>query len=128
MPNRSPRAAAEGDNPSSRALERLERLAWHWDRAFGIPGTKYRIGWDGIIGLVPGIGDTLALAPAAYIVWSARRMGVPTHVLIRMLGNTGADWVIGLVPLLGDVLDFGFKSNSRNVALLRKHLEKQTPV
>lgn len=105
-------------------LERLERLAHRMDAAFGIPGTRYRLGWDSVLGLVPGVGDTLALAPSAYILYEARRMGAPKWLITRMLGNTGFDWIVGLVPLIGDVFDIGVKSNIRNVAMLRAHMQK----
>ena len=108
-----------------RRLERLERLARRMDRAFRIPGTGIRVGWDGIIGLVPGVGDTLTLLPAAWILAEAHRMGAPTGLKLRMGLNTGLDWALGLVPLAGDILDIGIKSNSRNVALLRAHFERE---
>ncbi|MFD1344210.1 DUF4112 domain-containing protein [Litorisediminicola beolgyonensis] len=109
-----------------RRLERVERLAHRMDRAFRLPGTRIRLGWDSIIGLVPGVGDTLALAPAAYILLTAHRMGVSTGTLIKMASNVGIDWLIGLVPLAGDILDVGYKSNSRNARLLREHVEAQS--
>lgn len=105
-------------------LDHLERLANRMDRAFRVPGTRFRFGWDSILGLVPGIGDTLALTPAAYILWQARQIGAPKRLQARMLANTGFDWVVGLVPLVGDIFDIGVKSNSRNVALLRVHMQK----
>lgn len=105
-------------------LERLEALAAQMDSAFRIPGTSIRLGYDSLLGLVPGIGDTLALAPAGYILWKARGLGVPNTGLARMIGNVGIDAIIGSIPLIGDIFDVGFKANRRNVALLRKHLER----
>ena len=105
-------------------LARLERAARLMDSAVRIPGTRIRVGLDSIVGLVPGIGDTLALAPGAWIIGSAWNMGAPGHVLGRMAVNSGIDWAIGTVPLIGDLFDVGFKANLRNVALLREHLEK----
>jgi hypothetical protein len=107
------------------ALSRVERLAHRMDRAFRLPGTRIRVGWDSILGLVPGIGDTLALAPAAYIMQTAYQMGVPKSTLARMGVNVGVDWLIGLVPLAGDILDVGYKSNTRNAQLLRRHVERR---
>ena len=75
------------------------------------------------MGLVPGVGDLLALAPAAYIIGSARRMGAPAPLMGRMLFNTGVDTVFGAIPLLGDLFDVGWKGNLRNAALLRRHLQ-----
>ena len=104
-------------------LDTLERLARRMDSAFRIPLTGIRIGWDSLLGLIPGVGDAAALAPAGYIVYRAHQMGAPRHVLVRMGGNIALDAVLGSVPLLGDLFDIGFKANRRNVALLRKHRE-----
>lgn len=106
-----------------RRVERVERVARTMDRAFRVPLTGIRIGWDSIIGVVPGIGDTLALAPALWILNEAREMGAPKPLLVQMAGNIGVDWVIGLVPLIGDILDVAYKSNLRNAALLRAWVE-----
>ncbi|WP_407493308.1 DUF4112 domain-containing protein [Pseudooceanicola sp. MF1-13] len=104
-------------------LDKVDRIARVMDRAVRIPGTSIRMGLDSIIGWVPGVGDTLTLAPSLYIIELARREGVPGHKLARMLGNIGVDWLIGLVPLIGDIFDIGWKSNTRNAALLRDHIE-----
>ncbi len=114
--------------PERSKLERLERLADRMDAAFRLPGTRIRIGWDSIVGLVPGIGDTLAVLPAAHIVNESRRMGASNTALARMVANVGIDYVIGLVPLLGDIFDVGFKANRRNVAILREELDRRGPV
>lgn len=103
-------------------LDRLDRIADLMDSAVRIPGTGIRIGLDSIIGLVPGVGDTLALLPGAWIIWSAYRMGVPKHTLGRMGANAAIDWAVGSVPVLGDIFDVGFKSKKRNVRLLREAL------
>jgi len=104
-------------------LDRVDRIARVMDRAVRIPGTSIRMGLDSILGWVPGIGDTLTLAPSLYIIELARREGVPSHKLARMFGNMGIDWLIGLVPLIGDIFDIGWKSNTRNAKLLRDHIE-----
>ncbi len=106
-----------------RAVARAELLARRMDSAFRLPMTRIRVGWDSILGLVPGIGDTLALMPLAYHLNTARQLEVPNSTMARMVANSGVDWVIGLVPLIGDVFDVGFKSNLRNAALLRAHVE-----
>jgi hypothetical protein len=103
-------------------IRRLERLATLLDDRFRIPGTRFRFGWDGIIGLVPGIGDAAGAACAAYIIAEAARLGVPRRVILRMLANMGVDAVLGLIPLVGDLFDAGYKANRRNVALLLRHL------
>ncbi|SER95877.1 protein of unknown function [Tranquillimonas rosea] len=105
-------------------LAHLERLAGRLDSAFRIPGTGIRFGWDGLLGLIPGIGDFAAAAPAGYIILRAQQLGTPNHVLAQMALNTGIDTVVGTIPLIGDIFDVGWKGNRRNVALLRKHLER----
>ncbi len=93
------------------------------DRAFRLPFTRIRLGWDSIIGLVPGVGDTLALAPAFWIVAQAHQAGVPKHTIGKMGVNIGIDWLVGLVPLVGDLLDVGYKANTKNAALMRSWAE-----
>jgi hypothetical protein len=102
-------------------LDALENLADWLDSKFEIPGTGIRFGLDPILGLLPGIGDTLSAIPAGHIVLTAQRLGAPPALLAKMLANIGIDAVIGFVPMLGDLLDVGFKANRRNVALLRAH-------
>ncbi len=106
-----------------RALARAETLARRMDAAFRVPFTGIRIGWDGLIGFIPGVGDTVSLFPLAYHLHTARTLGVPRNTMVRMGLNSGVDWLIGLVPLVGDLFDVGFKSNLRNAALLRTHVE-----
>jgi hypothetical protein len=105
-------------------VERLRRLARLLDNAVAIPGTRYRIGLDPIIGLVPGIGDVIGALFSTIIIFQAARLGAPRATLIRMLANVGLDTLVGEIPLLGDLFDFGWKSNSRNIALLEQHLER----
>ena len=92
-----------------------------------IPGTRIRVGLDSMLGLVPGIGDLLALVPAGYIVAQAARMGATPSLLVRMGANIGLDAAIGAVPLIGDIFDIGWKANRRNVGLLRRHLDRHPP-
>ncbi|WP_425050792.1 DUF4112 domain-containing protein [Psychromarinibacter sp. S121] len=117
-------AAAAGPMPArdlTRELDGLEAIAHRMDTLFRVPVVGVRVGLDSILGLIPGIGDTAALAPAAYILYRAHEMGAPKHMLARMGVNVGLDWLIGLVPLVGDLADIGFKANRRNVAMLRRH-------
>ena len=104
-------------------LEKLERVAHKMDRAFRIPFTGIRLGYDSILGLIPGVGDAATLVPAGYIIMKSRQMGAPPHLIGRMAFNTGIDALIGTIPLFGDLFDIGNKSNSRNVAMLKSHLE-----
>jgi hypothetical protein len=107
-----------------RRLERAERLAFVLDNAIRIPGTRLRFGLDPLLGLVPGLGDAIGALASAWIVVEAVRFGAPRAVLVRMLYNIGIDSLIGAVPALGDAFDFVWKSDAKNVALLRRHLEQ----
>jgi len=109
--------------PDRRSIERLRQLAYLLDDRFRIPGTKYRIGLDGLIGLVPGLGDAATTLLSLYIVLEARRLGVPVTKLGRMGLNVGLDAVLGAVPLVGDLFDVAWKANRRNLALLLDHLD-----
>jgi hypothetical protein len=103
-------------------LHRVARLAYWLDDRFRLPGTRRRIGLDGLLGLIPGIGDTATALLASYIVLEAARLGVPKNMIARMLANVGIDYVLGLVPLVGDLADFAWKANRRNARMLRDHL------
>ena len=105
-----------------RRLERLRRVAALLDNAIPIPGTKYRVGLDPILGLVPGVGDAIGTAMAGYILVEAARFGVPRSVLLRMLLNIGVDTALGAVPGIGDLFDFVWKADAKNIALLHEHL------
>ena len=111
-----------------RRLERAERLAFLLDDAIRIPGTSFRIGLDPLIGLVPGLGDAIGALASAWIVVEAARFGAPRAVLARMLYNIGIDSLIGAVPGPGDLFDFVWKSDAKNVALLRRHLAQPATV
>lgn len=106
-------------------IERLDQLADRMDSFMRIPIVGVRVGLDSILGLIPGVGDALALAPAGYIIAKAHRMGAPRRLVGRMALNTGIDTLIGTIPVLGDIFDIGFKANKRNVGLLRAHLERE---
>ena len=106
-------------------IERLEVLAKLLDVAFVVPGTKIRYGIDGLIGLIPIVGDIITTAISLWVVREARALGAPWHITARMLGNVAVDGVVGLVPVAGDAFDVMFRANVRNVRLLRRWLEKQ---
>lgn len=96
------------------------------DSRFVIPGTAIRFGLDSIIGLLPGIGDTVTLASTFYLIGKAQSYDVPKHVPFVMLWNALIDWLVGLVPLVGDIFDVGWKANKKNVALIHKYAERQS--
>jgi len=106
-------------------VARLDTLANLLDTAFILPGTNVRFGFDALIGLVPGIGDAITTAISLYIVHEARQLGAPSHVIIRMLANIALDGFVGAVPLVGDAFDVMWRSNRRNVQLLREWLARE---
>src|SRR3546814_752680 len=110
---------------SDRALDEIERLASWLDDRFRVPGTNIRFGLDALIGLVPGVGDSATFLVSAWLIVRARSLGLPGGVVARMALNVAIDLVIGTIPLLGDLFDLGFKANRRNVALVRRHLERR---
>ena len=110
-------------HPNLARLERLDRLSRRMDTAFRIPIIGKRIGWDGILSILPVVGDTVAFAPAAYILYESHKMGLPKHKLARQGVNIGIDYVGGLIPIIGTLFDIGFKANRMNVAILRDHVE-----
>jgi hypothetical protein len=103
-------------------LDRLDALARLLDARWRIPLTPWRIGLDGIAGLVPGLGDAAGGVVSAYLVWEARRMGAPTSLLARMAVNVALDVTVGAVPVAGSIFDIAFKANLRNVRLLQAYL------
>lgn len=116
-------------SPEEEALLRqLQRLAHLLDEQFLIPGTNFRAGLDGLVGLIPGIGDLLTGGISIYILLQARRFKLPKHVQARMLANIGIDVVFGSVPVVGDIFDVAFKSNRRNLRLLQRYLERRRKV
>lgn len=107
-----------------RALAEVEAIAWVLDNSIPVPGTGgRRFGIDAIIGLVPFAGDLVSAAIGLYVVWRGSRLGLPRIVVARMLANSAVDLVIGGIPLIGDAFDLWFKANTRNLALMRRHLE-----
>lgn len=115
----SPDAAAGHDRPEP-AEQRLRRLAWVLDNSIPLPG-GYRIGVDGLIGLIPGFGDVAGALLSSYIVVEAARLGASKSLLLRMAFNVLLETVIGAVPIAGDLFDFVYKANARNVRLLEQH-------
>lgn len=105
-------------------VEVLEKLL---ERSITIPGINYKVGLDAILGLVPVGGDILAGLMSAYIIWEARNLGMSRWHLARMAGNTLFDTAIGFVPLLGDAMDVLFRSNTRNLRIIKAHLDRHHP-
>lgn len=114
---------ATGTADRSTDLRRLKTVAYWLDDRFRIPVLGWRVGLDGLVGLVPGIGDAATTVAALWILKEAHRLGVPRHKLGRMAVNIGVDTVLGAVPLLGDAFDLANKANRRNLRLVLDHLE-----
>ena len=106
-------------------VQSVEKLARLMDSRFNIPGIPIRLGLDTIIGLIPGIGDTIGLGISGYIIAQSKRIGVNRTTIYKMIANVFIDWLIGIVPILGDLFDWGWQANNRNAGLLRQHFEKQ---
>ncbi|MDX1541874.1 MAG: DUF4112 domain-containing protein [Geminicoccaceae bacterium] len=113
-----------GRRADPETVRRLEKFAHLLDEQFRIPGTNYRMGLDGLVGLIPGIGDTATALLSSYVILEAYRLGVPNSLIARMLANIGIDWAVGSIPVLGDVFDVAFKANRRNVSMLLRHLRE----
>ncbi|MGH6715679.1 MAG: DUF4112 domain-containing protein [Bradyrhizobium sp.] len=114
-----------GNLSREQRLARLEAIAKLLDVAFILPGTNIRYGVDGIIGLIPVIGDIIATALSLWLVREARALGAPWHVTARMLGNVAIQGVVGTVPVAGDAFDVLYRANMRNARILRRWLERQ---
>jgi len=108
-------------------LRRLRRISHLLDNAIPIPGTKYRIGLDPILGLIPGGGDLISSIFAGYVVFKSAQMGVPQETLVKMAANIVFDTVAGTVPVAGDLLDVAWKANVKNIELLDAHLGSPEP-
>ena len=108
-------------------LKRVRLLSRLLDEQFRIPGTRYRVGLDGLIGMIPGVGDAAGMVLSAYILYEAMQLGAPRSVLLRMLANIGIDTVGGAIPVLGDIFDIAWKANKKNAALLQAYLAAPRP-
>lgn len=106
------------------ARERLTKLAWLLDSCIAVPGTKFTIGVEALLGLLPVVGDAIGALFGAAIVFEANRLGVPRRLQWRMAANVAIDTALGAVPLLGDVFDLAYKANRRNVNLLLRHIDR----
>ena len=106
-----------------RGLAEIEALAWLLDNSIPVPGTGRRFGVDAVIGFVPVVGDLVSGAIGLFVVWRGSRLGLPRVVVSRMLANSAIDIAIGAIPVIGDAFDLWFKANTRNLGIIRRHLE-----
>jgi Domain of unknown function (DUF4112) len=126
MPAIAATTAAIDADDRVRSLARLKRLARIMDSALAIPGTRIRFGADSALGLIPGAGDAIGLGLSAYALIEAMRLGAPSRLIARMIGNVAIDTSLGAIPVAGDIFDLLFKSNARNLKLLLDHFERET--
>lgn len=114
-------------NDPASIRKRIEAMEHVLERSFTLPGTNRKVGLDFVLGLVPVVGDVVTGAMGLYIVWEARNLGMSKFQLARMAANVGFDSLVGAVPLAGDVFDFFWRSNTRNLKIIRRHLDKHHP-
>jgi len=115
-----------GRDPAA-VRQRIEAMELLLERAFTLPGTNYRIGLDVMLDLIPVVGDVIAAAMGAWIVWEARNLGMSKWHIARMSGNVGVDFLLGAIPWIGAIPDFFFRSNSRNLRIIKRYLDKHHP-
>jgi len=114
-------------NDPQSVRQRVEAMEMLLERSFRIPGVNLPIGLDSIIGLIPVLGDIITAAMGAYMVWEARNLGMSKWQLTRMAANVGIDTLLGAVPVAGDLFDFFWKSNTKNLRIIKRHLDKKHP-
>jgi hypothetical protein len=119
---------ADADGRLQATRRRLRRYATLLDSGIGVPGTRWQIGIEALIGLIPGVGDLAGALLGGWFVVEALRLRAPGRLVAKMIGNIVFDVLLGVVPLLGDVADFVFKSNRRNLDLLDAHLDARLGV
>ncbi|MBK1880317.1 DUF4112 domain-containing protein [Pelagicoccus mobilis] len=105
-------------------LKAVDQIAKLMDSAFRIPGTKITFGWDALVGLIPGVGDSVTALPLVYFLIVGWRHGVSKRTLLLMIGRQLFDMLLGSVPLLGDIFDVAYRSNLKNAQALREELER----
>jgi hypothetical protein len=106
-------------------LARIARVAALLDSRFRVPVIGVRVGWDSILGVIPGIGDAVTTVPAGWMIWQGYQMGARKRTLARMGLNAGIDLIVGGVPIIGDLFDVAFKSHKKNVALLQSDMQRR---
>lgn len=104
--------------------QRVEALERVMERLFVVPGLNRPVGLDVILDLVPVAGSTAGAVIGAYLAWEARNLGMSKWALARMAGNIGVDWLLGLIPWIGAIPDFLFRSNTRNLRIIKRHLDR----
>ena len=114
-------------NDPASVRQRIEGMERILERLFVIPGTNRAVGLDVILDLVPFLGSTAGAVIGTYLAWEARNLGMSKWHLARMGGNIGVDWLLGMIPWVGAIPDFFFRSNTRNLKIIKRHLDKHHP-
>jgi hypothetical protein len=117
----------EPDEKLPRDLVALRRFAFLLDEAFTIPGTRFHVGLDALLGLIPGIGDIIGGVLSTWIIAGALRHRVPASIIVRMVWNVVLDLLLGAVPVAGDAFDFLYEENVKNMRLLEKYRDRRRP-
>ena len=115
-----------GSDPHS-VRQRIEAMEQLLERMFVIPGINKPVGLDVILDIIPGVGTISAAALGSYIAWEARNLGMSKWQVTRMAGNIGFDMLLGAIPWVGAIPDFFFRSNTRNLRIIKRHLDKHHP-
>ena len=126
-PLNGPRGLPAGRDPAA-VRQRIEAMETLLERSFVIPGINRPVGLDAIAGLIPVVGDIVTAGMGAWIIWEANNLGLPMWKLWRMAGNVVFDSAVGAIPVAGDVFDFLFRSNSRNLRIVKRHLDRHHPL
>ncbi len=122
-------AKAVGANAQDPAAirKRVEMLERVLEGLFVIPGTNQRVGLDVLLDILPFGGTAVGAVMGSYLAWEARNLGMPKSAIVRMAGNIGVDALLGVIPFVGAIPDFFFRSNTRNLRIIKKHLDKHHP-
>jgi hypothetical protein len=120
-------AAARIDTSPAGVRQRVEAMETVLERLFVVPGLNRPVGLDVILDFIPGIGPVASAAMGAWIVWEARNLGLSKWQMTRMSGNVGIDMLLGAIPIIGAIPDFFFRSNSRNLKIIKRHLDRHHP-
>jgi Domain of unknown function (DUF4112) len=115
-----------GTHPQA-VRQRIEAMEKLLEGLFVIPGTNFRVGLDVLLGIIPVGGSAIAAAMGAWMAWEARNLGMPKTAMVRMAANIGVDALLGAIPLIGAVPDLFFRSNTRNLKIIKKHLDRHHP-
>lgn len=115
-----------GSDPAS-VRKRIEGMEHLLEGLFTLPGTNRRVGLDVLLDIIPVGGSVIGAIMGSYLAWEARNLGMPKHAIVRMAGNIGVDALLGAIPFVGAIPDFFFRSNTRNLKIVKKHLDKHHP-